>query len=118
MVSVLIGANGVPTIAALETYWNALKTAGAMVVACTILPREDAGDSGAAFNAARNALNAQIRASSVPDAVADLAADPDIGPDGAALPTTYYYDKIHLNGAGHAKARAVVEPVVLGLLGL
>jgi hypothetical protein len=115
IVSVLIGANGIPTIADLETYWNALKTAGAKVVACTVLPREDAGDGGAAFNAARAALNIQIRASTVPNAVADFAANADIGADGAATALIYYYDTIHLNAAGHAIALGIIQPKVLAL---
>lgn len=113
VVTVLIGANGVPTIAALETYWNALKTAGARVVACTVLPREDAGDGGTAFNASRNALNVQIRASSVPNAVADLAATASIGADGAATAGVYYTaDKIHPNYAGHTIMLGIIQPVV------
>jgi hypothetical protein len=113
IVVVLIGANGIPTIADLETYWQALKTAGAKVVACTVLPREDAGDGGTAFNAARATLNTQIRASTVPNAVADLAADASIGVNGAPTAGTYYQaDKTHLNAAGHAIAQTIIVPKV------
>lgn len=116
VVAVLVGANGVPTIAQLETYWNALKTAGAKVAACTILPREDAPDGGVAFNAARNALNVQIRASSVPNAIIDFAANTNIGPDGAASAGVYYQaDKVHPNAAGQAIMMGIAKPVIEAL---
>lgn len=112
IVSVMVGTNGLPTIAALETYWTALKTAGAQVVACTILPRDD----GTINNTDRKALNVQIKASSVPDAVADVAADANIGADGAPTAGVYYYDLVHLNAAGHAIARPIIAGAVESLL--
>ncbi|MEI4489630.1 SGNH/GDSL hydrolase family protein [Mameliella alba] len=111
IVSVLVGANGLPTIGALESYWQDLKDAGASVIACTILPRDD----GTINNTDRKTLNTAILASSVPDAFADFADDADIGADGAPTARTYYYDDVHLNAAGHAIALGIIAPVVAGL---
>ena len=109
--SVAIGTNGLPTIAALESYWASLKTAGAKVIACTILPRDD----GTIDNTARKALNVEILASGVPNAFADFASNADVGADGAPTAGTYYYDLVHPNAAGHAIMEGIIAPVVESL---
>lgn len=111
IVSVLVGANGLPTIAALESYWSDLQAAGAKVVACTILPRDD----GIINNTARKALNVEILASTVPDAVADFGGSATVGADGAPTTGTYYYDLVHPNAAGHAILESIITPVVESL---
>lgn len=92
------------TAAATEPYIAstiaAAKALGFKVVIGTITPASGyAGDS--AKEAERQALNAWIRAgSSGADAIADVAADPVMGPLSAASDTTLYGDGLHLTELG------------------
>lgn len=118
IVTVLIGTNDTTEIAAgylayyakLKSYWADLRAAGAKVVACTLLP---ANVGNPTWDAQRALLNAYMRTQTADyDALADLAADPDIGPDAAPAALVYYYDTIHLNGAGHLKAKPIVKAAI------
>jgi lysophospholipase L1-like esterase len=70
------------------------------------------------FSAARNALNAELRAhwKSFADGLADCAADSTIGPAGAEADPTYYRDTVHLTAAGYAIVAGVVAAAVRPLL--
>jgi hypothetical protein len=96
--SLLIGANGLPTIAQLQTEWAAYRAAGAKVIACTVTPKSDA-----TFNTNRNALNLQIRAASADyDALCDFAADSTIGTDAAGSDVLKYPDGTHPSASTQA----------------
>ena len=109
-----------PPLDAAEAYRNlarycwARRRAGFQVVVCTVLPRE----GSAAFDAARSDLNKRLRAGwpGFADALADVAADPTVGPAGAELDTAYYRDTVHLTPAGYALVARRVADAVRGLL--
>jgi lysophospholipase L1-like esterase len=98
----------------LAEYCRARRRAGFQVVVCTVLPRE----GSAAFDAARSDLNERLRAGwpGFADALADVAADPTVGPDGAELDTAYYRDTVHLPPAGYGLVARRVADAVHGLL--
>jgi lysophospholipase L1-like esterase len=98
----------------LAAYCRARQRAGFRVVICTVLPR---GQSST-FSAARNALNAELRAhwKSFADGLADVAANKTIGPAGAEADLTYYRDTVHLTAAGYAIVAGVVAAAVRPLL--
>ena len=98
----------------LAEYCRARRKAGYEVVILTVLPRE----GSASFNAARSDLNERLRAGwrDFADALADVAADPTIGPDGAELDTTYYRDTVHLTAEGYRIVAGIVAGEVNGLL--
>ena len=104
IVSLLIGANGLPTLGQLQTYWSSIRGAGGKIIACTVTPRNDS-----TFNTNRDALNAQIRAAtSSYDALCDFAADGTIGTDAAGSNTTYYPDGTHPSGACYAIMESIM----------
>lgn len=122
VLSILIGANGMPATAAettnwvarLKTYCDARQALGWRISLCTILPRTTAG-----FNTQRNIANDLIRAdTSFYDSLADLAADTTIGEDADAADGTYYSDGTHPTVAGHAIIGPIVRASVATLLGL
>jgi lysophospholipase L1-like esterase len=98
----------------LASYSTARRKAGFRVVVCTVLPRE----GSARFDAARSDLNERLRAGwrRFADALADVAADPAIGPAGAELDTTYYRDTVHLTPAGYGLVARRVAAAVRELL--
>jgi len=98
----------------LAAYCRARQRAGFSVVVCSVLPRE----RSVAFNAARDALNAELRAHwrSFADALADVAANKTIGAAGAEADPTYYRDTVHLTAAGYAIVARVVARAVERLL--
>jgi hypothetical protein len=93
VVTLLIGANGLPTLAELQTWRTAIEGAGGLPVIITVL--HQVGD--AVFNAAADVLNALI----IADA-ANWAAV--IRFDGVLTETVgvHYTDAKHPNAAGHA----------------
>lgn len=118
-VSVLIGANLLPSISELQWYWGQLRTHGAKVIACTITPN-NSSTYWPNFATDRAALNTAIRASSAYyDGLADFAADASIGADGGTSGNppnaTYYQDYVHLNDAGYAIAYGIIQPVLTAL---
>lgn len=119
VVSVLIGANLLPSISDLEWYWGELRAAGAKVIACTITPNNSA-TYWPNFETDRNALNTQIRAATTSwDALCDFAADSSIGAGGGTSGNppnaTYYQDYVHLNDSGYAIAYSIMQPVLASL---
>lgn len=91
------GATSTALIAAAETYWNARKTAGFnKVVVCTVPP---AAIIMGGAETQRVAYNIAVRASAVPNALADLAADSRLQDINDA---TYFQtiDKTHPTAAG------------------
>ena len=111
----LAGGNDLQDI--LDRYYGLLDSAratGWKTVACTVLPRSDAGLAlgQAGFDAERAAFNADIVAhwADHADALADVAAIPGMGAAGDSNNTTYYsVDKVHPLAPGHA----LMEPVYL-----
>lgn len=119
IVSVWVGANAVPSIADLQDYWDALRSAGAKVIACTLTPSNKV--SLPTFETDRLALNTQIRAaSSHYDALADFGADANIGvradsTAGNPPNATYYQDYVHFNATGYSVVSSIIDPVVASL---
>ncbi len=118
----LAGGNDLQDL--LDRYYALMDSAratGWKTVACTVLPRTDAGlalgQSG--FDAERAAFNADIVAhwTSHANALADVAAVTGVGAAGDSDNTTYYStDKIHLNAAGHALVEPTYRAAVASLL--
>lgn len=108
----------------LTRYYSLLDSAratGYKVVACTILPRSNAGMVAglAGFETTRAAFNADIVKNWAmhADALADVAAIPGMGAAGDSDNTKYYSaDKIHPITAGHALLEPVYLAAVKGLL--
>lgn len=99
--------NGFTT--ALATYLDARRAAGWKVVIHTILSRSD-GTNSTLFNPDRATANTTIRTwlGTHADAIADVAADATIGPDGVSDNLTYYNaDKVHPIDAAYA----IWEPI-------
>ena len=98
----------------LAAYCRARREAGYEVVLLTVLPR--AGSE--TFSAARNELNARLREGwpRFADALADVAADPSIGPSGAELDERYYRDTVHLTPEGYGIVAGYVARAVEPLL--
>jgi lysophospholipase L1-like esterase len=98
----------------LAAYCRARQKAGYEVVLLTVLPRE----GSAAFSAARNALNARLRDGwpRFADALADVAADPAIGPSGTEFDERYYRDTVHLTATGYGIVAEHVARAVKSLL--
>lgn len=119
VVSVLIGANLIPTIADLTAYYDSLRAAGAKVIACTITPNNSASYPN--FEADRIALNTLIRSNSTHyDALCDFGADASIGVRtvttvNAAPVPAYYQDYVHLNDAGYAIAYGLMNAALASL---
>ncbi|MCX6373913.1 MAG: SGNH/GDSL hydrolase family protein [Actinobacteria bacterium] len=107
-----LGAGGDPQTVydGLLTYCAARRAAGFKVVVLTLLPRSDREG----FNAARATYNAAIREhwAGFADGLADVAADPRIGADGANLDALYYADGTHPTTAGYGVMAAAVAPVL------
>ena len=98
---------------ALRTYCAARRAAGFEVVVLTLLPRSDP----VGFDAARAVYNDMLRAQwpAFADGLADVAADPRIGADGANLDPVYFVDTIHPTSAGYTAMAAAVAPALEGL---
>jgi hypothetical protein len=108
------GMTAAAILADAEAYWTARRSAGFdLIIACTVPPI--AGYSAPEL-AVRSTLNGSILASSVPDAVVDWTAIPELED-----PTdTDYFDPdgIHFDANGAAVAGAAILPVYLAALGV
>jgi len=81
----------------LVAYWQAVKSAGATLVASTITPINDP-----LLFTARDSFNIWLRAQSASyDALADYAANAIIGHNAAAADVLYYVDGTHLTNLGY-----------------
>lgn len=108
-----------------QTYCESRQSAGWRVVACTMLPRGDfagtstlPGDAAAQeaeFESRRATFNTWLSANwrTFADALADLAADTNLGDDGDEDSGTYYQDTVHPTAAGMAIIAGIVESAVL-----
>jgi hypothetical protein len=90
---------------------DSARAAGWKVVVATVLPRNDAGDGGADFNAKRATHNATVRTwvGVHCNAVSDIGGHAIMGLDATANDPTYFSaGKVHPNHTGHG----LLEPVV------
>lgn len=107
-----IVVNGASAAAAYNNYVSlcqGLKANGFDVIVVTVLP------SAGLNNTTRATVNASIRNGYTAYAVdiADIAADPNIGPDGANTNLTYYNaDQIHMNNTGYGVVGGIVKAAV------
>ena len=92
-----------------------MKAAGFKVLWGTVLPRSDA-DAG--DETRRLDYNNLLRANhaALADGLVDYAADPTIGPRGAAMNAAYYPDGVHPSTLGYGIMAGVAAPVINGLL--
>jgi len=111
-----LGASATDAYNNLVTYCQARQAAGFKVVILTILPRSDAG-TPVDFNTSRATVNTNIRNNyaTFADAVADVAANTDIGEDGDSENATYYTDKVHLKTAGYNIVAGIVAATINAL---
>lgn len=94
-----------------KAYCSARISAGwQKVVAVTVLPRSG-GDAN--FESYRATCNTELRNPAnigvYWHAVADVAADPNLGPAGSTSNTTYYADGTHLTDVGYAIVSSIVR---------
>lgn len=108
-----LGTNAATAYANYVTYCQARQAAGWKVVAVTVLPRSDAGTPGD-FEASRQTVNTNIRNNwgTFADALADVAANPDMGDAGDETDATYYADLAHPTEAGYAIVAGIVAAAV------
>lgn len=114
------GASSQEAYNAIRDYCLARKAAGFKVVVVTIPPRSDlavGGQGGAGqllFEEKRTWVNTQIRLNwaTFADALADLALDPDMGPNGASQNTAYYSDGVHPINLGMTRIATLVKGAI------
>jgi lysophospholipase L1-like esterase len=98
---------------AIWDYCDIVRAAGFKVVVLTVLP---ATYSVGQNNTERAFINARLRDewADHADAIADVAADPNIGPNGAQTNATYYssVDEVHLTEAGYATVSGIVKTAI------
>jgi len=98
----------------LKAYWAARRAAGWRVVACTEIDANSALAIAASWRTHRATLNTLIKSdSSLYDALADLAADTNIGVDGAADTAYFDNDKVHLSDSGYAVMAGLIKTAIL-----
>nr|WP_228244346.1 SGNH/GDSL hydrolase family protein [Porphyrobacter sp. GA68] len=131
MVTIFIGANDLASyenasayLMALRSYIEKIKATGAKVVIATVLPQQltDVNRS-AKHNVMRKELANFLRQATWVDGLVDFAADPEMGPDEAALNKALYTDGLHptdgthgVGEGGQVKLYRVFKPVVDQLL--
>ena len=111
------GVSAAATMTSLENYCLDRQAAGARVIIATVLPRSNAG-TPLAFETNRQTLNGLITANyaSFADGLADIAAEPIMGPAGAETNTTYYLpDLAHPNATGNDILAGIYEDAVNAL---
>jgi lysophospholipase L1-like esterase len=127
IVSVFIGANdsnqysgaGTPAAyyAQLQSYWAALRSAGAKVIACTVLPQRLVSQGGTytdTQNTNRGTLNGLIRGAV--GVSADAVCDFDSGVMNTWSATYWGADSVHPNQAGHDVMAPLMQTAISGLL--
>ncbi|HEX9105681.1 MAG TPA: SGNH/GDSL hydrolase family protein, partial [Longimicrobiales bacterium] len=103
----------------LAQYCSGRLARGYRVAVATLTPCSSIG-TPAGFEAARQALNTNLRANwrAFADGLIDLGANATIGPAGAELNPTYYQgDKIHMTNAGYGIVAGLAKTALLGLRG-
>lgn len=111
------GATKEDAYTAYANFCTARRSQGFQVVACTILPRSDAG-APVDFETSRTYCNSNIVSNwaSFADALANIGANTTIGEAGDELNTTYYTaDKVHLNTTGFGIVAGIVKDAILTL---
>jgi lysophospholipase L1-like esterase len=98
------------TYNSLLAYCAARRKAGLKVIVVTMMSRTGTGAGGATLDSFKNSYNTLIRAnwSQFADGMADVAANANLGADGAYANTTYFYDGIHPTTAGYA----IIGPII------
>ena len=108
----------VTTKANITSLLTQIKATGAKVVVLTVAPRVDGfsnSQTSGGYETARNDLNAWIRTqTALWNVVADVAANPLVGPQAAAS-GAYYSDGLHLSDAGQAVYRDVIVAAINSL---
>jgi lysophospholipase L1-like esterase len=105
------GADAATIYSRIVSYSAARIAAGFRVIVCTELPASDTAHNNVTWNTTRATLNTSIRNGAAANGytVADLAADANIGADGASDNVTYYQtDKLHLTTAGYGVMAGIV----------
>lgn len=95
----IVGALAVNLITVIEAYWEARRTAGFDWIVASTVPDSDGFVADPDAETERQALNDLIRASAVPDGVADVAGIAVLGDSGASADTTYFSDGTHYTNA-------------------
>jgi lysophospholipase L1-like esterase len=120
VMSVLVGANDLNSSSAatflsnLATYLDARRSAGWLVVLCTVLPRNEAGSAG--FEAKRQASNPTMR--TWPGVHCDAIVDFDtttMGLYASCLDSTLYGDGLHPTALGQSIMYPAYAPVLIGI---
>ena len=114
----LIGTSETPEViwGKLQTYLRARRAYGFKLVVGTVSPCSS-GAQPVDFEVRRTALNALIRAGAAEyDALADIAADANIGVFGASESATYFTDKLHMTTAGYAIAAEIFRSAISSVL--
>jgi lysophospholipase L1-like esterase len=109
VVVTLIGANGIPSdLSDLTPYWDAIRTAGAKLIVCTMTDQSGTETARAAYNTLIRGASAHY------DALCDFAANTTMGASGASANATYFSDTSpgHPTAAGQAILASILEPVV------
>lgn len=111
------GASVDEVYAALVAFGQVRRRVGFKVVMLTFLPwRKDTWGAGADYETERQSINARLRENHVGfiDALADVAADPLIGPADAPTNLAYYHsDGVHLVAAGYRIMAEIVKAAIL-----
>lgn len=107
-----LGSSAATVTANIESVGTSARTTGYFVICTTPTPRSDAGVP-ADYETSRQTVATNVRASSVFDAVADLAGSVLIGEDNDELDTTYYLaDAVHWNDTGAGVAADIIQAVI------
>jgi lysophospholipase L1-like esterase len=118
-----LGAGDTPqqAYAQLVQFCQQGQAAGWKVIVVTMIDRSGIDGAGETFDAAHDAYNNLIRANwtSFANGIADVAANPILGADGASTNPTYFLgDGIHLTDAGYQlvapTVQAAKDQLVLG----
>jgi lysophospholipase L1-like esterase len=115
---IYFGASAETTYNRIVEYAKARRVAGSKVVVTTILPRSNEG-TPQTFEANRQYVNTRIRENwtTFADAIADVAANTDIGEPHDELNKRYYPDGVHLNNRGYAIVAHIVRDQIVTLTG-
>jgi hypothetical protein len=105
------GSSAAQIFAMLSSYASHLQSLGWRVIICT---ETDANG----YAAKKNEINGYIRAgwTTFASGIADLAADPRIGADGAYTNATYFADGVHMTDAGQTLVGGIVQTAITTLL--
>lgn len=129
LVSIYIGANDLESysnvdafMAELKKYVDEIRSSGAKVVICNLLPRQTGRPSDLRYNKMRKEYSAAIKLVNWVDGVVDFAGHPEMGPDDAPNNLDLYSDGVHPTTgsnrepeSGQKKLFAIYKPIMDGL---